>query len=155
MPVHLPGMRSRPLLILLCALSCVFAAEEPKKPLIRLNPVALEFARQLITENRVVLDRKGGWRGDKPSRARENEFIRIHGLDAYGRWHLGIDTRHSPGSKSYYKFPFGDFNALHRCGLLAVKARAREYGYPEIETAAAQLLQLLESTSPGRQKRVD
>jgi hypothetical protein len=135
--------------------SCVFGAEEPKKPLIRLNPVALEFARQLIRENRLILDRKGGWRGDKPTRARENEFIRVYGLEAYGKWHLGIDTRHSPGSKSYYKFPFGDFNSIHRCGLLAVKARAHEYGYAEIETAAAQLLQMLELTSPSRQKRVD
>jgi len=148
-------MRSWPLLILLCTVWCVFADEEPKKPLIRLNPVALEFARQLIRENRVVLDRKGRWRGDKPSRARENEFIRIHGLDAYAQWHLGVDSCHRNGSKAHYKFPFGDFNALHRCGLLAVKARAHEYGYAEIETAAAQLLQLLESTSPGRQKRVD
>jgi hypothetical protein len=28
---------------------------------------------------------------------------------------------------------------VHRCGLLAAKARARQYGYAEIENAAAEL----------------
>ena len=148
-------MRLRLLLLLFCPLCWASASEQSTVPAIRVNPAALEFAQQLIKEGRVVLDQKGNWRRDQPSTSRNNEFIRVRGLDAYGKWHLGIDTRHSPGSKSCYKFPFGDFNALHRCGLLAVKARAHEYGYAEIETAAAQLLQMLESTRPGRQKRVD
>ena len=134
---------------------CGRRTEEPKKPVIRLNPVALEFAQELIKDGRLILDKKGNWRRDQPSVTLNNEFIRVHGLEAYGKWHLGIDTRHSPGTKSYYKFPFGDFNALHRCGLFAIKARAHEYGYTEIENAAVQLLQMLESTSPGCQKRVD
>ena len=40
---------------------------------------------------------------------------------------LGIDSRHSALSKAHYKFPFGNFDVLHRCGLLAVKERAREF----------------------------
>ena len=107
---------------------------------IRVNPMAFDHARELIRENRVIHDRKGSWGLHRPSRVTENEFVRLQGFEEYGKWHLGIDSRHSTRSKAYYKFPFGDFNALHRCALLAVKARAHEYGYAEIEVAADQLL---------------
>jgi hypothetical protein len=142
-------MRSRSLLILLCTNLCLNAAEL-KNPAISLNSAALEFARRLIKEGRVVADRKGAWRRDRPSSAQENDFIRARGLEEYGKWHLGIDNRHSARTKSYYKFPFGDFNVLHRCGLLAVKARAHEYGYFDIEAAAGQLLAELEFNRPRR-----
>lgn len=81
---------------------------------------------------------------------RKNDFIRAHGFQEYSKWHLGIDKRHKPGSKARYKFPFGDFTNVHRCGLLAVKARARQYGYADIEAAAEQLLAELEITRPRR-----
>jgi hypothetical protein len=42
-------------------------------------------------------------------------------------------------TKRRYKFPYGDLKNVHRCGLLAVRARARQYGYTEIESAAAEL----------------
>ena len=119
------------------------------------NLTALQFAQQLIKDGRVILDQKGNWTHDHPSTTRNNEFTRAQGLEEYGKWHLGIDSRHQSGSKAHCRFPFGDFNLVHRCGLLAVKARAHEYGYAEIETAAAQLLEMLESTGPSRQKRVD
>ena len=111
---------------------------------IELNPAALQFARQLIREGRAISDKKGAWQTDKPSTARENDFIRGHGFEEYAKWHLGIDDRRSQHAKAHYKFPFGDFNVLHRCGLLAVKARAHEYGYADIEAAADQLLAALE-----------
>src|SRR5262249_731402 len=38
-----------------------------------------------------------------------------------------------------YKFPYGDFKNVHRCSLLAVKARARQYGYAQVENAATEL----------------
>jgi hypothetical protein len=126
----------------------VIRAQE-KAP-VELNRTALEFARQLIREGRVVADKKGAWRADKPSTAQENEFVRHHGFEIYGQWHLGVDSHHTTHSKAHYKFPFGDFNALHRCGLLAVKARAREYGYADIEAAADQLLAEIEINRPTR-----
>jgi len=60
----------------------------------------------------------GAWREHKPSPDVENEFIRVHG------WHLGIDERYAVNTKRRYKFLYGDFTNVHRCGLLAVKARA-------------------------------
>ncbi len=143
-------MKFRLPLVFLCIVSCAFSAERPNVPAIRLNPAALEFAQQLIRESRVVPDGKGAWAGHRPSRGQENEFIRMHGLSEYAKWHLGIDCRHGEETKEHYKFPFGDFAALHRCGLLAVKARAHQYGYAEIEAAADELLSRIELRQPTR-----
>ena len=142
-------------LLLFCPLCWARVPEQSSVPAISVNPEAVEFAQQLIKDSRVVPDRKGNWRRDQPSTKRNNDFIHAHGLEEYGKWHLGIDRRHRIGSKAQYKFSFGDFQNLHRCGLLAVKARAHEFGYVEIESAATQLLELIESIKPIRQKRVD
>jgi len=123
-------------LSLLCAFSYAAAADVFNGPAITINPAAMEFARQLIREGRVTLDKKGAWKRDQPSASQKSESVRVSGLEEYGKWHLGIDERHRVKSKAHYKFPFGDFQTLHRCALLAVKTRAHEYGYSEIELAA-------------------
>jgi hypothetical protein len=148
-------MQLRLPLVFLCIVSCAFSAERPNVPAIRLNPAAPEFAQQLIRKGRVVSDRKGAWAGHRPSRDQENEFIRLYGFPEYAKWHLGIDERHAMNSKARYKFPYGDFESIHRCGLLAVKSRAREYQYDDIESAAADLLGMINSRTPRSQKRVD
>ena len=132
----------------LCTFSPQFLAQGEQS--ITLNRAALLNAYELISEGRVILDKKGAWQQDKPSAAQKNEFVRLRGFEEYGKWHLGIDGRHKIGSKAHYKFPFGDFKALHRCGLLAVKARAHEYGYADIEAAADKLLAEIEIKTPRR-----
>jgi hypothetical protein len=42
------------------------------------------------------------------------------------------------------------FANIHRCGLLAVKSRAREYGYFDIEDAAAKLIEMISSKNSRR-----
>ena len=106
---------------------------------IELNGNAFTFAAKLIKEGQVVADGKGAWTKHRPSADEENEFIRIHGFAEYAKWHLGIDRRFRENTKGRYKFPYGDFKNVHRCGLLAVKARARQYGYADIENAAVEL----------------
>lgn len=142
-------------LAVFCSVSCTLVADATKPAAVGLNAVALQFARQLIKEGHIISDKKGEWQTDKPSTARENEFIRGHGFEEYAKWHLGIDLSHGVQTKARYKFPFGDFSAVHRCGLLAVKARAHEYGCAEIESAAGELLAMIESARPRGQKRVD
>ena len=107
---------------------------------IKLNENALAFASQLIQEGHLIADRKGAWREHKPSPDVENEFIRAHGFAEYAKWHLGVDERYAVNTKRRYKFPYGDFTNVHRCGLLAVKARAAEHKYHDIEDAAARLI---------------
>ena len=110
---------------------------------IELNPIAFTFAAQLIKKGHIVADGKGAWAKHRPAANEENESIRLHGFAEYAKWHLGIDRRFPENSKRRYKFPYGDFKNVHRCGLLAVKARARQYGYTEIENAAAELQRAL------------
>jgi len=121
------------------SLFAIGAVADQSRQSIELNKTAFTFAMELIKEGQVLADGKGGWTKHRPSADEENEFIRLHGFAQYAKWHLGIDRRFSENSKRRYKFPYGDFTNVHRCGLLAVKARARQYGYGEIGNAAAEL----------------
>lgn len=121
----------------------------------KLNTNGFDFAAALVAQNHFVTDKKGEWSSHHPARAQENDFIRDQGFPQYAKWHLAIDEEHAPTSKARYKFPFGDFQNVHRCGLLAIKSRAHQYGYQEIEEAATRLLEMIESARPSRQKRVD
>jgi hypothetical protein len=118
-------------------LLCAIGAQTRKS--VHLSENALAFAEQLVKEGHVIADHKGAWSEHRPSTNEENEFIRVHGFGGYAKWHLGIDDRYPENTKQRYKFPYGDFKNVHRCGLLAAKARARQYGYTEIENAAADL----------------
>jgi hypothetical protein len=116
---------------------------------VQLNEDAVAFAAKIIKQGRFIADHKGAWTGHRSSANKENEFIRLHGFTAYAKWHLGIDRRFPENSKRRYKFPYGDFIDVHRCGLLAVKARARQYGYLQIENAATKLESLIEQSKSG------
>jgi hypothetical protein len=112
---------------------------------IKLNPAALKYAMDLVNNGRVVLDQKGAWAKDRLSTELENDFVHHHGFSEYAKWHLGIDGRYPENTKRRYKFPYGDFKNVHRCALLAVKARAHQYRHTEIENAADRLLEMLVS----------
>jgi len=129
--------------ILLCAIGTMLA--QPRTHL-NLNEDAFAFAVQLVQQGHFIADGKGAWSEHRPSIYEENEFIRVHGFSEYAKWHLGIDDRYPENTKRRYKFPFGDFKNVHRCGVLAVQSRAAEYRYSEIENAAAQLREKLEAT---------
>jgi hypothetical protein len=113
---------------------------------VKLNTMALTYAKELISQGHVVVDRKRDWTKDRPLAELENDFIRHHGFGEYAKWHLGIDERYVEDTKRRYKFPYGDFKNVHRCGVLAVQNRAAEYRYSEIENAAAQLRAMVEAT---------
>jgi hypothetical protein len=109
----------------------------------KLNQIAFESCKELIRRGRVIIDKKGAWGQHQPSPEEENEFIRVHGFEEYAKWHLGIDEGRPEATKARYKFPCGDFKNVHRCALLAVKSRAAQFNYDEIEKAASDLLQLI------------
>lgn len=125
------------LIVCLTAFSDVWGQSDGS---IKVNENAVAFASQLIQEGHLIADGKGAWREHKPLPAVENEFIRVHGFAEYAKWHLGVDERYAVNTKRRYKFPYGDFINVHRCGLLAAKARAAEYKYHHIEDAAARLI---------------
>ena len=134
-------------LIFLCAILSATDSDDEKFERVKLNHAALAYAKELINKGHVVLDQKGAWGKDRPSTQLENEFILQHGFGEYAKWYLGIDERFPEDTKRRYKFPYGDFKNVHRCGVLAVQSRAGVYGHSGIENAAAQLRRMLEATS--------
>jgi hypothetical protein len=123
-----------------CAISGLLAQS---RGTIELNEDASAFAAGLIKEGHIIADGKGAWSKHRPSADEENEFIRLHGFGEYAKWHLGIDERYGANTKRRYKFPYGDFKNVHRCGLLAARSRAAQYKYSDIDDAAARLIEMI------------
>jgi hypothetical protein len=126
--------------ILLFVIATVLA--QPRTHL-KLNEDAFAFAVQLVKQGHFIADGKGAWSEHQPPTDEENEFIRLHGFSEYAKWHLGIDERYPENTKRRYKFPYGDFKNVHRCGVLAAKTRAHQYGYTEIENATSKLIGMM------------
>jgi hypothetical protein len=61
------------------------------------------------------------------------------GFGEYAKWYLGVDDEQDEDTKGRYKFPYGDFEKVHRCGLLAAESRAGQRKYYDIELALAHL----------------
>jgi len=58
----------------------------------RLNRRAFDYAKKLINEGDAVLDDRDTWSEHQPSTRQENEFIRLHGYQEYGKWHLMLEA---------------------------------------------------------------
>ena len=139
--------------VFFCAISTALGNAEENPDAVRVNIGALEYAKELIKQGRIVADGRGAWTEHHPSAVAENEFIRLHGFGEYAKWHLGIDDRYAENTKRRYKFPYGDFKNVHRCGVLAAQSRASQHKYYEVENAAAQLKAMIAVTMEAHAKR--
>ena len=106
---------------------------------VKLNRSAYEYAQNLIKAGKTVLDDRDDWSEHQPSAEEENKFIEEHGWSEYARWHLGVDDEEREDTKARYEFPYGDFEDVHRCAVLAAESRAGQYDHSDIEKAAAHL----------------
>jgi hypothetical protein len=106
---------------------------------VKLNRKGSEFAKELVSEGKVVRDDRDAWSEDQPSTKQENEFIRAYGIGAFAKWHLGIDDEYPADAKGRCKLPFGDFRKVHRCAVIPAESRAGQYKHNDIEQAAARL----------------
>jgi hypothetical protein len=106
---------------------------------VRRNESAFNYAKHLISEGKFVADERDSWSEHQPSASEENEFIRVHGYDEFGKWHLGINDEKHAQTKGRYEFPYGDFVNVHRCAVLSAESRAAQYKHYDIENAAAHL----------------
>jgi hypothetical protein len=140
-----------------CAFFCAIAAtvgnDQENTNAVKVNIGALEYAKELIKQGHIVADGRGAWSEHHPSAVAENEFIRLHGFGEYAKWHLGIDDRYAENTKRRYKFPYGDFKNVHRCGVLAARSRAGQHKYYEIENAADQLKAMIATIMETHAKR--
>ena len=117
---------------------------------VKMNRRGYDHAKRLVGEGKIELDERDAWSEHQPSAADENAFIEEHGYDAYARWHLAIDDERSPDTKARYKFPYGDFTAVHRCAVLSAESRAAQRKYADVETAAAHLHGMLDALANVR-----
>jgi hypothetical protein len=111
---------------------------------VKLNRAAYDHARELVNDGRVVYDERDAWSEHQPSAQEENEFIRQHGYEGYSKWYLGIDDEEAEYTKERYRFPYGDFEKVHRCAMLTVESRAGQYKHLDIERAAGHLHGMIE-----------
>ena len=106
---------------------------------IRLNRAAFDFAKKLVVAERFVFDERDAWSEHRPSAQTEIEFLAVHGFREYAKWYLGINDEKPENTKGRYEFPYGDFESVHRCGVLTAESRAGQYKHFDIENAAAHL----------------
>ncbi len=112
---------------------------------VKLNRRAYDHAKRLVKEHHAVLDDRDAWSEHRPSADQENAFLDEHGFGEYGRWYLGLDDEKDPETKGHYKFPYGDFRDVHRCGVISAESRAAQNRYDDIESAAAHLHGMLDA----------
>jgi hypothetical protein len=116
---------------------------------LRLNDAGYQHAVQLIDAGKVALDKRGEWSVHRPTPAQEDAFIESHGYAEYGAWFLAVNDAFSGENRRHYAFPYGDFQMVHRSGLLAVQYRAREWGHADVLAAAERLLAMIEASTPA------
>ena len=97
---------------------------------VKLHRLSYEYAKNLISNRQCVLDERSDWTDHRPARTAEGRFIEQHGF-AEATWFCRIcemasrrRRRGTGGQQRRYKFPYGDFNNVHRCAVLAAEARA-------------------------------
>ena len=117
---------------------------------VKLNKQAFEQAKNLIEQGEFVFDEKDMWSEHQPSAQDENQYLQKHGFAEYGKWYLGIETEEDEDTKGRYKFPYGDFEKVHRCGVLAAESRAGQYKHDDIENAATHLHGLIDAAKGSK-----
>jgi hypothetical protein len=112
---------------------------------VTLNRRGYDQAQSLIRDGRAVYDDRDAWSEHQPTTDQENAVIEESGWAEYAAWHLGVDDDEPEETKGHYKFPYGDFENVHRCGLLSAESRAGQYRYLDVERAVAHLHGMLEA----------
>lgn len=106
------------------------------------NQAAVDFALEMIERRRYVL--RSDWGARQPTAADQNRYLKSHSWTEYERWHLGLTEGATDETKARYAFVFGDFQRIHRTGLIACVYRASEWRHKQVELAAHDLLQALD-----------
>ena len=109
------------------------------------NERAVARARGLIDARQYVL--QSNWSDAQPGAEEENAFLAGHSWQEYAEWHLALTDGATDETKARYAFVYGDFRRVHRMGLIACRFRAAEWRHKEVELAAHDLLQYLDTTS--------
>ena len=115
------------------------------------NEAGLRHAERLIRGRQYIV--RSDWGEVQPRAPDENAFLESHSWAEYAAWHLGLTDGVPDETKGRYAFVFGDLRRVHRSGLIACQYRASEWEHKEIELAAHELLQLLDSRRAQKANR--
>jgi hypothetical protein len=107
------------------------------------NERGVARARELIDARQYVLESE--WNQAQPSAADENAYLESHSWEDFSGWHLGLTDGANDETKARYAFVYGDLRRVHRMGLISCVYRAAEWRHKDIELAAHELLQYLDS----------
>ena len=106
---------------------------------VTLNQKAFDHAKYLISKGQTRKDERDNWSEHAPTADQENDYLDKHGWSDYSLWYLGVDGDMGEETKGRYKFPYGDFRRLHRCGVISAESRAAQNDYDDITNAVAEL----------------
>jgi hypothetical protein len=111
---------------------------------VKLNGPGYEHAKRLIAQGKFIDDERDAWSDHHPSTQIEEEFVKKNGLFEYGKWFLGTNDKYREDGARHYEFAHGDFENVHRCGILATQDRVRQERRVDVENAVADLLAVIE-----------
>jgi hypothetical protein len=111
---------------------------------VKLNKKALDHAKLLVREGKVVRDERDNWSEHAPSTDEQNGYLDKHGYSNYSEWFLGVDETKPDETKGRYSFPFGDFSKLHRCAVISLESRAAQNDHDDITQASKDLLERID-----------
>ena len=84
----------------------------------------------------------------QPTSQAENDYIDANGIEAYGQWHLGINSQADPKTKDHYHYVYtSDFEHVDRAGLIAIRQRSAQQGLDAVFTAAGKMLEKVDAKS--------
>ena len=122
---------------------------------VKLNQRAYEHAKRLIEQDKFIDDEREAWSDHHPSTQIEEDFIEKNGFSEYGKWFLGINDEYGEDRTRHYEFPYGDFEDVHRCSILAAQNRAGRSKYFDVEEAAADLIAAIDNQARNKKPSED
>jgi hypothetical protein len=111
---------------------------------VKLNEQAFEHAKYLVQKGQTAKDERDDWSEHAPTADEQNAYLDKHGWRDYGLWFLGVETDMDTETKGHYKFPYGDFRRLHRCGVISAESRAAQNDHDDITKALEKLHEMLD-----------
>jgi acyl dehydratase len=105
----------------------------------KVNRRAVANIKRLIEAGQYVIE--SDWDESQPTARDENSFLAKHSFREFAEWHLGLTEGATDETKARYAFVVGDFQRIHRSGIIAAHFRAAQYFHKDVELAAHRLLQ--------------
>jgi hypothetical protein len=102
-----------------------------------INKAGNTFANAKVDDDKFI--KPSSW--NAPSSSEENAYIEKNGIEAFGKWHLGIDANVDPETKGHWHYIItSDFVNVDRAGLIATRQRAGQQKETAIFEAAGKLI---------------